>query len=562
MGKEFLINAGLSETRMAVLEEKKLVEIVIERLHASRRVGNIYRGKVENILPGMEAAFVNIGMEKNAFLYVDDLQVFKGQEEEINGLPPSINKLLRVGQEIIVQVVKEPIGSKGARVVTNLTIPGRYFVLMPSVNYVGVSRRIEDEDERERLRAAAQKLRPRGMGLIVRTAAEGVDEKELRADRDFLLNLWQKVRKKARKGPVPALLYHDHDLLYRMLRDLFTEDIERLIIDEQSAYRKALEFLNSLNPRLKDRVELYRGTRSLFDFYGIESQIEEALQSKVWLPSGAYLVFDQGEALTMIDVNTGKFTGSTNLEDTVLATNLEAAQEISRQIRLRNLGGIIIIDFIDMGSEKNRRQVLEVLSRELAKDKQKSNLLGFTALGLLEMTRKKIRPSLRGQLQQPCAFCNGTGYHFSLETQAAAAERRIIQLAAGSEKDQALLVGVNPAVAALLIGPGGSHLDALEKMTGKTVFIRGREEVAKEDVKMLAMGELAFVQKQALPVREGEILGVKVLEAHANNPVDGIARLEGYVIDIEDGGRCLGETVKVLIEKVYRTYARARLVDG
>ena len=561
MGKEFLINAGLTETRMAVLEEKRLVEIVIERFHVSRRVGNIYRGKVENILPGMEAAFVNIGMEKNAFLYVDDLQVFKGQEEEVNGPAPPINKLLREGQEIIVQVVKEPMGNKGARVVTNLTLPGRYFVLMPSVNYIGISRRIEDEDERERLRALAQKLQPRGMGLIVRTAAEG-STRELRADRDFLLNLWQKIRKKSRKGPVPALLYHDHDLLYRMLRDLFTEDIERLIIDEESAYSKALEFLNSMNPRLKSRVELYRGSLPLFDYYGIEHQIKEALQNKVWLPSGAYLVFDQGEALTMIDVNTGKFTGSTNLEDTVLATNLEAAQEIARQIRLRNLGGIIIIDFIDMGSEKNRRQVLEVLTRELAKDKQKSNILGFTGLGLLEMTRKKIRPSLREQLQQSCPCCNGTGYHSSLETQAAAAERRIIQLAAESGKKQALLVGVNPAVASLLIGPGGSHLEALEKMTRKTIFIRGQEGLATEDVKVLAVGELSQVERAALPVSEGEVLTVKVLEAHANNPADGIARIEGYVLDIEDGGRRLGETVKVIVEKVYRTYARARLVNG
>jgi len=561
MGKEFLINAGLSETRMAVLDEKQPVEIVIERLHASRRVGNIYRGKVENILPGMQAAFVDIGMEKNAFLYVDDLQIFKGQEEGINGPAPPINKLLRLGQEIIVQVVKEPIGNKGARVVTNITIPGRYLVLMPSVKYVGVSRRIEDEKERERLRATAQKLRPRGMGLIVRTAAEGVEEKELRLDRDFLLNLWQKVRKKARKGPVPSLLYHDHDLLYRILRDLFTEDVEKLIIDEQSAYEKALEFMNSLSPHLKNRVELYKGSRPLFEIYGIENQIEEALQRKAWLPSGAYLIFDQAEALTVIDVNTGKFTGSTNLEDTVLATNLEAAKEIARQIRLRNLGGIIIIDFIDMASEKNRRQVVEVFSQELAKDKQKSNILGFTSLGLLEVTRKKIRPSLREQLQQACSACEGTGYRFSLETQAAVAERRIIHLAAGREKDQALLVGVNPAVASLLIGPGGSHLEALEKLTGKMIFIRGQEEIPTTIIKLLAVGDIAFVQAQALPVKEGEIRAVDVLETHANNPVDGIARIEGYVIDIENGGSRVGKTVKVIIDKVYRTYARARLVD-
>ncbi len=561
MGKEFLINAGPSETRMAVLEEKQPVEIVIERLHTSRRVGNIYRGRVENILPGMQAAFVDIGMEKNAFLYVDDLQIFKGQEEGINGPAPPINKLLRLGQEIVVQVVKEPIGNKGARVVTNITLPGRYLVLMPSVKYVGVSRRIEDEKERERLRTLAQKLRPRGMGLIVRTAAEGVDEKELRMDRDFLLSLWQKVRKKARKGPVPSLLYHDHDLLYRILRDLFTEDVERLIIDDQSAYEKALELMDSLSPHLKNRVELYKGSRPLFEVYGIETQIKEALQRKVWLPSGAYLIFDQTEALTVIDVNTGKFTGSTNLEDTVLATNLEAAKEIARQIRLRNLGGIIIIDFIDMASEKNRRQVLEVFSQELAKDKQKTNILGFTFLGLLEVTRKKIRPSLREQLQQPCAACEGTGYLFSPETQAAAVERWIIQLAAGREKDQALLIGVNPAVASLLIGPGGSHLEALEKVTGKTIFIRGQEDLPTTTVKLLAAGDLPSVQAQALPVKEGEVLTVEILETHANNPQDGIARIEGYVIDIENGGSRIGKTVKVIVDKVYRTYARARPVD-
>ncbi len=561
MGKEFLINAGPSETRMAVLEEKQPVEIVIERLHTSRRVGNIYRGRVENILPGMQAAFVDIGMEKNAFLYVDDLQIFKGQEEGINGPAPPINKLLRLGQEIVVQVVKEPIGNKGARVVTNITLPGRYLVLMPSVKYVGVSRRIEDEKERERLRTLAQKLRPRGMGLIVRTAAEGVDEKELRMDRDFLLSLWQKVRKKARKGPVPSLLYHDHDLLYRILRDLFTEDVERLIIDDQSAYEKALELMDSLSPHLKNRVELYKGSRPLFEVYGIETQIKEALQRKVWLPSGAYLIFDQTEALTVIDVNTGKFTGSTNLEDTVLATNLEAAKEIARQIRLRNLGGIIIIDFIDMASEKNRRQVLEVFSQELAKDKQKTNILGFTSLGLLEVTRKKIRPSLREQLQQPCAACEGTGYLFSPETQAAAVERWIIQLAAGREKDQALLIGVNPAVASLLIGPGGSHLEALEKVTGKTIFIRGQEDLPTTTVKLLAAGDLPSVQAQALPVKEGEVLTVEILETHANNPQDGIARIEGYVIDIENGGSRIGKTVKVIVDKVYRTYARARPVD-
>lgn len=562
MAKEFLINVSHSETRMAVLEDERLVELSIERLNAQRKVGNIYRARVENVLPGMQAAFVDIGMEKNAFLYVDDLQGFKGQDDEEAGLSPStISELLHEGQEIIVQMVKEPMGSKGARVVTNLTIPGRYLVLMPTVDYVGVSRRIEDEKERDRLRMLAAGIKPPEMGLIVRTAAEGVDEAELLGDLDFLVNLWHKIQKKAKKGPVPSLLYHDHDLLYRILRDLFTRDIDRLIIDDLSAYEKTLDLLRSLSPNLKNRVKLFTGNRPLFEVYGIESQIEEALKRKVWLDSGAYLVFDQAEALTVVDVNTGKFTGSTCLEETVLLTNLAAAKEIARQIRLRNLGGIIIIDFIDMGTEENRKRVLEAFQHELAKDKIKTNVLGFTPLGLLEVTRKKIRPSLREQLQQPCPYCEGNGYRFSLETQAARVERRILHLAAQEDTGQALLLGVNPAVASLLIGPGGSHLEALEKMTGKALFIRGQEEVSVSEVKLLGAGSIDVVQNQALPVKEGEVLQMRILESHVNNPLDGIGRIEGYVIDIEGAGNRVGDVVSVQIEKTYRTYARGRLLE-
>lgn len=562
MGKEFLINIGHNETRMAALEDERLVEFSIERVNTQRHVGNIYRAKVENVLPGMQAAFVNIGMEKNAFLYVDDLHNSKAQE---NGEPgdhvTNIADLLKEGQEIIVQMVKEPIGSKGARVVTNLTIPGRYLVLMPTVDYVGVSRRITDEKERERIKNLAVELKPKNMGLIVRTAAEGVAEEELVSDLKFLVNLWSKIKKKAKKGPTPCLLYHDHDLLYRILRDLFTEEIESLTIDDPSSYEKALELLNTLSPGLKNRVKLFRGDRPLFDVCRVESQIEEALKRKVWLESGAYLVFDQTEALTVVDVNTGKFIGSTCLEDTVLLTNLAAAKEIARQIRLRNLGGIIIIDFIDMASEENRRQVLEIFTQELAKDKIKTNVLGFTPLGLLEVTRKKTRPSLREQLQEYCPHCEGTGYRFSYETLAAYGERRIIQLAKEEEASQALLLGIHPSVASLVIGPGGAHLEELEKQTGKMLFIKGQEDVSSSEVKLLAAGSVEEIQYKALPVIEGEILTVKILEAHLNNPMDGIARLEGYVIDIEDGGIRVGETVTVKIEKTYRTYARAKLCD-
>lgn len=562
MSKEFLINIGLSETRMAALVDGRLTEVSIERLNANRQVGNIYRAKVENVLPGMQAAFVDIGMEKNAFLYVDDLQGCKGRKNGSGSGGSSISELLREGQEIIVQIVKEPIGSKGARVVTNLTIPGRYLVLMPTVDYVGVSRRIEDEKERDRLRALTAEIKPKDMGLIVRTAAEGIEEEELAGDLSFLVNLWKKIQKKAKKGPTPSLLYHDHDLLYRILRDLFTQEIDKLIIDDPQSYEKSLDLIKSISSGLKNRISLFTGTRPLFEVYGIESQIEEALRRKVWLDSGAYLVFDQTEALTVVDVNTGKFIGSTSLEDTVLLTNLAAAKEIARQIRLRNLGGIIIIDFIDMETEENRRRVLEVFTQELAKDKVRTNVLGFTPLGLLELTRKKIRPSLREQLQQACSFCDGTGYRYSLETQAARVERTIIRIASEEKKGAALLLGVNLAVASLIIGPGGSNLEALGKRAGKVLFIKGQEEVAPSEVKLLAVGGVNEVQEQALPVREGDILEMRVLEAHVNNPFDGISRIEGYVIDIEGAGTRVGESVKVQIAKTFRTYARGRVMES
>jgi ribonuclease G len=557
MEKEFLINVSPSETRMAVLEDGRLVELSIERFNDRRQVGNIYRGKVENVLPGMQAAFIDIGMEKNAFLFVDDLRL-KHEEGESKKSITSISDLLREGQEIVVQIIKESIGSKGARVDTDLTIPGRFLVLMPTVDYIGISRRIEDEKERERVKEIATRLKPEGMGLIVRTAAEGIGERDLEADRDFLFNLWQKILKKTKKGPVPSLIYHDHDLLYRLLRDLFTEEVDRLIIDDLPTYEKALELLNVLAPHLRGRVKLFSG--DLFSVYGVEHQIEEALQRRIWLDSGAYLVFDQTEALTVVDVNTGKFTGSICLEDTVLHTNLAAAKEIARQIRLRNLAGIIIIDFIDMTDEESKKKVLESFTMELQKDKIKSNVLGFTSLGLLELTRKKTRPSLRGQLQQTCSCCEGTGYKYSLETQVAHAERRILKLGTDRSKDQALLIGVNPGIAALIIGPGGNHLNQLEKTMGKIIFIKGKEGLDLPEVQILAAGDLEYVQELALPVKTGDVIELQVMESHLNNPVDGIARIEGYIVDIEGAGKMVGKKVKIKIEKTFKTYARAVLL--
>lgn len=564
MGKEIVMNVGPGETRVAIMEDGRAVELSFERNGTAKNAGNIYKGRVENVLPGMGAAFVDLGMERNAFLYVDDVHPEGAPvppEEEVELPRPSIRDVVKVGQEIVVQMVKEPIGTKGARITTDLTIPGRYLVLMPTLDYIGVSRRIDDEAERGRLRALATRLKPARMGLIVRTAAEGADEKELAGDCDFLLNVWRRIQKKIRHAPVPSVLYRDHDLLYRIMRDLFTKEVDRLVIDLPSAYEKALEMLKAFAPHLRSRVILHEGEKPIFEAYGIEADIENALKRRVWLDCGAYLVFDETEALSVIDVNTGKFIGTTCLEDTVLRTNIEAAAEIVRQIRLRNLGGIIIVDFIDMETDEARSQVLAALQTAMRSDKTKTNILGFTSLGLVEMTRKKIRQSLGELLQDDCPTCEGMGRVVSLETMALAVERRIQRLCIG-ETSEALLLGLHPAVAALIIGPGGNNLAKLENEVGHGLFIKGREDVEPGEVRLLERGTRMEIELVALPVKEGEILELEVREVHVSNPVDGIARIEGYIIDIASGGRYVGRRVKVQIVRAFRTYAKGRVVNA
>ena len=449
MNKEILINIGINEVRVAILEDGNLVEFTVERQDEQRRAGNIYLGKVENVLPGMQAAFINIGEEKNAFIYVDDVlsrDSETGNTEHSKNL--SIKDLLHEGQELMVQMIKEPIGTKGARVVTQVTIPGRYLVYIPTIEYIGVSRRIENEAERERLKTVVASFKGPGTGVIIRTAAEEVEAAELQSDYEFLVNVWKKIQKKVKKGPCPSLLYRDHDLLYRILRDYLSKDVNRLLIDEEEAYSKATELVKSLAPSCKNRIQLYNNEISLFEIFNVDLQLEKALKKKVWLDCGAYLVFDQTEALAVIDVNTGKFTGSINLEDTVFQTNLMAATEIARQIRLRNLGGIIIVDFIDMVSDDERAKVIAKLNSELLRDKTKVNILGFTSLGLLEITRKKVKQSLREILQIECEYCDGVGYIPSLDSFAQKAMRTIQQIA-NNTNFEALLLGVNPQIASI-----------------------------------------------------------------------------------------------------------------
>ena len=444
MHKKIVINCDNKQTRVAVLENDKPVEIYIERPVHQRVVGNIYKGMVANVLPGMQAAFVDIGLERNAFLYVDDALV---QEDGATGKnKKTIEEILRPGEEVMVQVVKEPFGSKGARLTRQITIPGRHLVLMPNADYTGVSRRIEEPDERERLRQVAAELRPQGTGLIVRTVAEGLEMEAFQQDLNFLVPLWQRILDRYQQKPAPNLVYQDLDLIYRIIRDLFTDQIQQLIIDTRYEYEKIQEALDMVDPALKKRINLYAGNEPIFDVYNIETEIERALSRTVWLDCGGYLVFDHTEALTVIDVNTGKYIGKTNLADTVLKTNLEAATEIIRQVRLRDIGGIIIIDFIDMDSEEHRCQVLERLSEKARDDRTKSHILGLTGLGLVEMTRKKARQGLDAVLQQTCPYCGGRGKVLTADVMSARTERQLISYLDGLDV-QAVLVEMHQSVA-------------------------------------------------------------------------------------------------------------------
>jgi ribonuclease G len=562
--KEILVSVEHDETKVAVLEDGSLVEYYIERPVTQRVVGNIYKGKVDNVLPGMQAAFVDIGLDRNSFLYVDDALMPKNEDDEedigedLKNL--TIKDILHVGQEIMVQVVKEPIGSKGARVSRHITLPGRYLVFMPSVDYVGVSRRIQEDKERDRLRKMTEGIRPSGVGLIVRTVAEGKSRKELESDMSFLKRLWNRVQQRSKNSKAPALLHRDIGLVYRIIRDLFTEDVERLYVDDRNERDRILDLLDYISPALKERVQLFsQKERSLFDFYGLGSEVEQALKKRVWLKSGGYLVIDQMEALTAIDVNTGKYVGTTNLADTVFKTNMEAAKEIARQLRLRDIGGIIIIDFIDMEKAEHRQEVLKVLDECLKRDRTKAHILGLTQLGLVEMTRKKVRQGLEASMLRPCPYCQGKGKVLSEETMARKVREELKSILKRSESE-AVLIEVNPAVASLLIGAGGSNLRELEKETGRCVYIKGSDEVHMESINLRALGTRKEVEEKAFPVHEGQVLELKVEEPHVSNPWDGIARVEGYVIDIEGGGKMVGDRVKVEVTRAFRTYAKARLV--
>ena len=555
MDKKIIVNCDNRATRVALLEKGKLVELDIERPLQHRVVGNLYKGIVANVLPGMQASFVDIGLEKNAFLYVDD--IFTDLDDE--SPPPvrsTIDKLLRAGEEIMVQVIKEPYGSKGARVTGQITIPGRYLVLVPGADYIGVSRRIESQAERDRLRREVEKLKPDQLGLIVRTVAEGVETEVMAQDLQFLVQLWNRISTRFQQKTAPSILYQDLSLTCRIARDLFVEEFSSFLIDNEHEYDKVREIVDYISPHLKNKVKYYQEAEPIFERYGVEVEIEKALARQVWLKSGGYLVFDETEALTVVDVNTGRYIGRRNLADTILKTNLEAAEEIARQIRLRDIGGIIIIDFIDMTIEDHRRKVVDKLNIAIKNDRTKTYVLGITNLGLVEMTRKKIRQDLSEYLQQPCPYCAGSGRVLTALVVSTRIEselkRELLE-----EKSKAVLVEMHHEVAAIIIGSGGGNLKKLEDELGRHIFIRGTEDIHIEKYRLVARGSHKEIQALALPVKVGEAIELTIEEPHSTNPNHGIARLKGFVINVEGAGEKVGQTIKVEITDVNRTFARA-----
>ncbi len=496
--KEFLINVAPLETRIAVLEEKRLAELIIERQENRSVVGNIYKGKVESVLPGIQAAFIDIGFEKNGFLYVSDIAGAEGTGDFVfeegtakpnqrggRGRGPAIDKLLKKGQSIMVQVSKDTLGTKGVRLTNYVTLPGRYCVLMPTVSNIGVSRKIDSDKERDRLRKILQKVRPKGLGVILRTAAEDREKADFEADLKYLTKEWQKIKNKMESVKAPCLLHEDLSPVLRLVRDTFTSDVSRLTVDSESEYSRILNFLDSFGPALKKRCKLYKGKRPMFDRMGVEEEIEKALNRKVYLKSGGHICIDQTEALIAIDVNTGRFTGSSRLEETVFKTNMEAAEEIARQVRLRDLGGIIVIDFIDMQYERNRKELIRKLSECLKGDRAKTTISEISELGMIEMTRKRVKHNLIKALSQPCPYCDGSGMVRSVTTMTFGALRKLENLFCRS-KEKKVILQVHADVARRLRNENKDLLEAIAQRFDREIAVESVSDFHITAVKILS----------------------------------------------------------------------------
>jgi len=562
LSKEIIINASKLESRAAILEDGQLAELHVER--EPNVAGSIYKGRITNVLAGMDAAFAEIGLERNGFLCVDDI-ILRREEQEVLGVPapsdkkhPSITQLVRPNQEVLLQVVRAPLGSKGARVTTRLALPGRYLVLMLHTEgpYVGVSRKITDEKERQRLRELGDSLRPEHHSLILRTEAEGKGLRDLRKELTFLTQLADRITEKARQVSAPSLLHQDLNMIFRVIRDSFGRQVSRVLIDDEEVYQNVLELVNMIAAPLRRRVMRYQDRVPIFTAFNIEAEIDRLLKRRVRLPSGGHITVDTTEALVAIDVNTGRYTGGAGLEETIVHTNLEAVQEIARQLRLRNLGGILVLDFIDMERAKHRQQVTEALSEALKRDRAKTKIHQISPLGLIEMTRKRTGENLMEMLTDPCPYCSGTAMVNEPLTTALRIERELAKSAATTRAD-VFLVRAHPRVTSVLLGPNGGYVAHLQQLAGKPIYLRAMEGHLEEyQVEGLTFGELAAQLR--LP-SVGNTVTVTVVDQDPSLGLEVQGLAEGYHVFIEAPGDITKPQVQVKLTQVTPSLARGEL---
>lgn len=671
MSKDIIVNVGERETRVAVLENDKLVELHIER--SERVVGSIYKCRVVNVLPALDAAFVDIGLERNAFLYVGDVIPTNGhsatnseedddnpplfsameEEEEIrepslaktvaspavsypsllteaislgrtddseeepldeyaeamaevaavesvfdhtdlvldspeeevapeqetkrrpNGRPPvrsfrrselrnqRVKDVLKIGQELLVQVIKGSHSTKGARVSTRISLPGRYLVLMPEGDHLGVSRKIEEARERDRLKKIGEALRPAGCGLIIRTEAEEKTEQELKQDMDFLVKTWRQIQETSRNVKAPALVQADLTLLSKTIRDVFGSDVDKLVIDDPAEYEKANELLERISPKLKSRIHLYDGAQPVFDKYGLENDFERLLRRKVHLKSGGSIVIDETEALTVVDINSSKATGSSSLTETILKTNLEAAEEIARQLRLRDIGGIIVIDFIDMNNPRDKQSVLKALETVLKRDRARTKISNISPLGLVEMTRKRTGETLTSFITEECPYCKGRGHLASADSVSIQVERALRRYVNQPQqaRREAFLITCHPDVAERIIGPDGDSIATLERELQRALFVRAETDSHIEDYQITG-ADIAELEKNRNRYRRAQVVECQIVRSQIRENGQCIGWTEGFLLDLENASKFVGQQAKARIVDVRRSYAVAQIIPG
>jgi len=556
---DLFVSSELNEIRVAILENDKTVELYFDRKSKKAIIGNIYLGRVQKIMPGLDAAFINIGKEKNAFLVMKEIVLpFDVYEETEEILKRGIRQILKPGQMLMVQVTRVPMGTKGARLTSFISLAGRYLVMTPYGEGVGVSKKLV-EVERERLRNLSKKLRIKNQGIIIRTAAKSVKFATLKRELKYLKRLWNNIQKKAQRLSSPALIHKELGLVHRILRDRLTIDFNSIFVDTKELYEHISSYLRKKIPQMHPKLKLYTGEISLFEERGVERVIDLALNRKIWLKSGGFIVIDKTEALTSIDVNSGRFLGKGDFEETIFHTNLEAVQEIIKQIRLRDIGGLIVIDFIDMEREDNRNKIVEAMKKALEFDNATTKLTDISKLGLLEMTRKNVTEGIQDVLCKPCPYCDESGYILSEETMRLKTEKKVLKLVRESSSE-AFLIGLNSSVGAMVIGQGGENLKKLEDITGKFISIKGNDNLPIDAFNLIKEGTKKEIEMAAIPVYQGQVLDILVEDPHSYISNDAISRIGGYVIHIIDGREYLHKRLKVEIINITKTYAQAKII--